>query len=123
MSGIEIPLNSPKRRRRMSGKIMTYSTVILVLASNIVAYFPGLYSTIGNSGYQLFNEVLCGGVIFAWSIACYTEAYAINSLRKERLAKGIQSNGDKLAIVFWFTSFLLLLIPTIIVAFMLIARV
>ena len=38
------------------------------------------------------------------------------ALRRKRKQNGIQSNGDKLLIAFWFISGLIILIPAILIA-------
>ena len=113
----EIVLNPKQWNVRLSTNIWAYSTTILF----IICGFVGLYSEITETTwFNLFSVVLCGGVLLAWALACYAEAFAINSLRKMRLNAGIESNGDKFLIAFWFTSALLLLAPVILMAVLII---
>ena len=114
----EIHLNPQKWDLRLSTNIWAYSTTILFILSTFVTYYADFTDRLEESWYGIFSSILCGGVMFAWSLACYAEAYAINSLRKERVKHGISSNGDKFLIMFWFVSFLFLLTPVILIAIM-----
>jgi len=113
----EIVLNPKQWNVRLSTNIWAYSTTILV----IICGFVGVSSEITETTwFNSFSVVICGGVLLAWALACYAEAFAINSLRKMRLNAGIESNGDKFLIAFWFTSGLLLLAPVILMAVLII---
>ena len=119
-AGRQIQLNPQKWNLKLSTNIWAYSTTVMFILSTVVTYYADLTDRIGESWYDTFYQILCTGVLLVWSLACYAEAYAINSLRKERLKHGISSNGDKFLIAFWFASFLFLLIPVITIVILLI---
>lgn len=108
-----ILLNPQKWNLRLSTNIWAYSTTVVFVLYTITTLF--VESEVENTWYDVFFSFLCGGIFFAWSLACYAEAYAINDLRKRRRKNGIQSNGDKLLIAFWFFSALIILIPAILI--------
>ena len=113
----EIVLNPKQWNVRLSTNIWAYSTTILFIISGFVGVYSGSnHNFEDTTWFQLLSVLTCGGVLLAWSLACYAEAFAINSLRKQRLNHGIQSNGDKFLIAFWFISSLLLLAPVILIA-------
>ena len=114
-AGRKIHLNPQKWNLRLSTNIWAYSTTVLFILSTVVTYYADFADRLEGSWYETFSIILCGGVILAWSLACYAEAYSINSLRKERMLHGISSNGDKFLIAFWFASFLFLLTPVILI--------
>ena len=112
----EIVLNPKQWNARLSTNIWAYSTTILFIVSGFFTVYSEYNQNFEDTWYGLITVVTCGGVLLAWALACYAEAFAINSLRKKRLNHGIQSNGDKFLIAFWFISSLLLLTPVILIA-------
>ena len=116
----EIVLNPEQWNVRLSTNIWAYSTTILFIISGFVAVYSESNQNFEDTWFGLISVVTCSGVLLAWALACYAEAFAINSLRKERMNHGIQSNGDKFLIAFWFISSLLLLTPVILIAVLII---
>ena len=116
----EIVLNPKQWNVRLSTNIWAYSTTIFFIISGFVALYSESNQNFEDTWFGLISVITCSGVLLAWAIACYAEAFAINSLRKERLNHGIQSNGDKFLIAFWFISSLLLLAPVILIAVLII---
>lgn len=112
----EIVLNPKQWNARLSTNIWAYSTTILLILSGFFTVYSEYNQNFEDTWFGLISVVICGGVLLAWALACYAEAFAINSLRKKRLNHGIQSNGDKFLIAFWFISSLLLLTPVILIA-------
>ena len=108
-----IHLNPQKWNLRLSTNIWAYSTTVMFVIYTIMGLF--VERNLENTWYDIISTFVCGGVFLAWSLACYAEAYAINELRKKRKQNGIQSNGDKLLIAFWFCSALIILIPAILI--------
>ena len=108
-----IHLNPQKWNLRLSTNIWAYSTTVMFVIYTIIGLF--VERNLENTWYDIISTFVCGGVFLAWSLACYAEAYAINELRKKRKQNGIQSNGDKLLIAFWFCSALIILIPAILI--------
>ena len=109
-----IHLNPHKWNLRLSTNIWAYSTTVMFVIFTIMGLF--VERNLENTWYDIISTFVCGGVFLAWSLACYAEAYTINDLRKKRKQNGIQSNGDKLLIAFWFISGLIILIPAILIA-------
>ena len=116
----EIVLNPKQWNVRLSTNIWAYSTTILFIISGFVAVYSESNQNFEDTWFNLISVITCSGFLLAWSVACYAEAFAINSLRKKRLNHGIQSNGDKFLIAFWFISSLLLLAPVILIAVLII---
>ena len=116
----EIVLNPKQWNARLSTNIWAYSTTILLILSGFFTVYSEYNQNFEDTWFGLISVVICGGVLLAWALACYAEAFAINSLRKERLNHGIQSNGDKFLIAFWFISSLLLLTPVILIAILIV---
>ena len=108
-----INLNPQKWNLRLSTNIWAYSTTVMFVLYTIIGLF--VERNLENTWYDIIWSFICGGVFLAWALACYAEAYAINELRKKRKQNGIQSNGDKLLIAFWFCSALIILIPAILI--------
>ena len=109
-----IHLNPQKWNLRLSTNIWAYSTTVMFVIYTIMGLF--VERNLENTWYDIISTFVCGGVFLAWSLACYAEAYTINDLRRKRKQNGIQSNGDKLLIAFWFISGLIILIPAILIA-------
>ena len=109
-----IHLNPQKWNLRLSTNIWAYSTTVMFVIFTIMGLF--VERNLENTWYDIISTFVCGGVFLAWSLACYAEAYTINDLRRKRKQNGIQSNGDKLLIAFWFISGLIILIPAILIA-------
>ena len=116
----DIVLNPKQWNVRLSTNIWAYSTTIFFIISGFVAVYSESNQNFEDTWFGLISVITCSGVLLAWALACYAEAFAINSLRKERLDHGIQSNGDKFLIAFWFISSLLLLAPVILIAVLII---
>ena len=116
----EIVLNPKQWNVRLSTNIWAYSTTIFFIISGFVAVYSESNQNFEDTWFGLISVVTCSGVLLAWALACYAEAFAINSLRKERMNHGIQSNGDKFLIAFWFISSLMLLAPVILIAVLII---
>ena len=120
----DIVLNRKPWSTRLSTKIWAYSTTIFLVSniffSLIVSFGPQVSDSTWVVVLPIYSVVTLGGLFLAWALACYAEAFAINSLRKERLNDGIQSNGDKFLITFWFISALLLLVPVTLMAVLII---
>ena len=116
----EIVLNPKQWNVRLSTNIWAYSTTIFFIISGFVAVYSESNQNFEDTWFGLISIVTCSGVLLAWALACYAEAFAINSLRKERMNHGIQSNGDKFLIAFWFISSLMLLAPVILIAVLII---
>ena len=109
-----IQLNPQKWNLRLSTNIWAYSTTVMFVFFTITGFLVD--ENLEDRWYYIVYNFICGGILLAWSLACYAEAYAINELRKKRKQNGIQSNGDKLLIAFWFISALIILIPAILIA-------
>ena len=109
-----IHLNPQKWNLRLSTNIWAYSTTVMFVIYTIMGLF--VERNLENTWYDIISTFVCGGVFLAWSLACYAEAYTINDLRRRRKQNGIQSNGDKLLIAFWYSSGLIILIPAILIA-------
>ena len=116
----DIVLNPKQWNVRLSTNIWAYSTTIFFIISGFVGVYSESNQNFEDTWFGLISVITCSGVLLAWALACYAEAFAINSLRKERLNHGIQSNGDKFLIAFWFISSLLLLAPVILIAVLII---
>ena len=118
-AGRQIQLNLQKWNLKLSTNIWAYSTTVMFILSTVVTYYADLTDRLGESWYDTFYQILCTGVSLVWSLACYAEAYAINSLRKERLKHGISSNETSFDCI-WFALFLFLLLPVILIVILLI---
>ena len=116
----DVVLNPKQWNVRLSTNIWAYSTTIFFIISGFVGVYSESNQNFEDTWFGLISVITCSGVLLAWALACYAEAFAINSLRKERLDHGIQSNGDKFLIAFWFISSLLLLAPVILIAVLII---